>query len=774
MKRINWPLLIGGVILCMLLLLILFPNRFTHLSPYTIAQLRFFTVDGVLSAEKAPFMPSAEFIMGTDDLGRDIWSYIVYGTRLTLLLGVLIAAIQFLIALPVSLIGGMGSKAVKNMTHQLNVMLSAIPALLICILVLQIDFFTSLEKQQSIIAFIAILSFVGWPKLGVLLLERVEAVYRLPFVRGEIALGKSTLKIALENIVPHLIPECLVLFFMEVARGLTLMMQLGVFGVFIGNLKVIMDSDRGAMTYYNISYEPEWASMLSTSRTYLTTAPWSVLYPALAFFITVLGFNLFGEGLRRQLQKPGSQLISNTRKLLLFDFGMIRQGIMNQEKISFSKFLIVFSALALLVLSIFNQPRYTFRSKEWDLPNVSEAMIGTDEEMTITEYIADSMKSLGIVPLAGDTYAIGYETSVPTLIRSQQINILGDTVYSAKVNEDFNMIRTGTFERSGPVFDATDSELMDIRDYTAFDDSFVLLDATLYTDEFIQYFIETVDKESSALGFLLITDAKERKFSVLSGNSDQLSVIQVSDVFAEKLKQKEPVNIEVKAVVDTFASNGTNLVGIYKGSDRALEDEIIAVGLNYNYLETQGKDVLEFNLELMKQLCSLKGNKRSVVFMFIDGTMEDSLNGIHDLAKNFPISPQKVKLYIDLTQVTSNTFAYLEYSHKQAQVTRQFAWSIGKMLKEEFDGRNITTVDMKTIKQGNEYRYVNDDAMNAMYWDAGVATIIVKTPDALSGQTGLTKAETGNENVEHIALSTMYSLEDLGEALVKTIGKNNY
>ena len=93
-----------------------------------------------------------------------------------------------------------------------------------------------------------------------------------------------------------MIPETIVLFFMEIARVLAMMMQLGIFSVFVGNLRIIKDTE-GGVSYYDFSFEPEWASMLSTSRNAISVAPWAIIFPALAFFVSVLGFNLFGEGL---------------------------------------------------------------------------------------------------------------------------------------------------------------------------------------------------------------------------------------------------------------------------------------------------------------------------------------------------------------------------------------------------------------------------------------------------------------------------------------------
>ncbi len=97
MKRINWPLLLGGIILVGILILMVFPDKIATKSPYTLQHMRFSTQDNQLMVESAPYPPSKDYIFGSDDLGRDIFSYIVYGTKLTILLGIFMSLGQFLL-----------------------------------------------------------------------------------------------------------------------------------------------------------------------------------------------------------------------------------------------------------------------------------------------------------------------------------------------------------------------------------------------------------------------------------------------------------------------------------------------------------------------------------------------------------------------------------------------------------------------------------------------------------------------------------------------------
>lgn len=772
MKQKNIPLILGSLILIVLLLIVLFPEVITHKSPYTIAQLRFSTEEGKLNAEKAPFKPSKDYILGSDDLGRDIWSYIVYGTRLTLLLGLLIAFVQFMIAIPLALLGGSGHSTIKSITNQTNLIFSGIPALLICILILQIDFFVSLNKSQSIVAFVCVLSMVGWPKLGSLLTERVESINQQAFILGEIALGKKKLPIATQNIIPHLAPEIIVLFFMEVARNLSLIMQLGIFGVFIGNLKVIMDSDRGQMTYYSISYEPEWASMLSTSRTYLTLAPWTVIFPALAFFVTVLGFNLFGEGLRNQLQLKDSKLVPTVRRFLSFDITYFYQELRLKPNRHLKKIIgiIVLGTLLLVIVAL---PKYQFSLDDWKDITQTSVMIGTNESTEMANYIADTMKSLNIEPVVDDKYIVDYNIGNAYRIIEQSMEIWSsqeslELSEELKPNVDFTFVTTGDTKVSGELLDMSQEDLYSYQGFERLEDQIVLLDTSYYTQSFIRYFLDRLESSSKIKGVLLIGLKEDSLQNYITDKSVSFGIVKISKRVGTSLQTLKNPWVTWDVATVKLDDVGKNIVGLYKGSDKALEDELIAIGLSYNYADAEGIDVLKFNLELMKQLCALKGNKRSILFFFFDGTVSDAYHGVHPLAEKFPLSPQKVKAYIDITGITQSSFDSLDYSARQAPITRQFAWSLGQSLSDTFKREHVTTYELLSEKNGNEFMFTQKSSNNAMYWDAGIATLIVAS-HALNEDTtnaGNT-TNTGNFGKTH-------ALNELGTIILEVINKNNY
>ncbi|MFO7612484.1 MAG: ABC transporter permease [Clostridia bacterium] len=752
MKRLNLPLIIGGVMLVLILAVIIMPGVFTDRSPYNMQQLRFFTENGKLIIERAPYPPSATFLLGSDDMGRDIYSYIIYGTRLTILLGVLAALARFLLALPLSLSAGFGSGAAKSIIKQFGIIFSAIPALLICIIVLQLDFFGGLDKRSSMIAFIMVLSIVGWPKIAGLMMERVDAINRQPFIKGEVAIGKKRLRIALENIFPHLAPEMIVLFFMEIARSLSMIMQLGIFSIFIGNLKFIMDTE-GGITFFDIGFEPEWAGMLSSSRNMISIAPWAVLFPALAFFISVLAFNLFGEGLRMAMQEKDSRIVPIFRKIISPDMKSIFG---NRGKKSRHILVIAIMALILIftVPALIGNNRYEFEYGDDEDILYESVMVGTADARKTAEIIADRMSGLGLEPLFKEGYETGYELGDSCLIKNYSFELILKTgmVYP-EMNKDFRFLSAGNLEYSAKVTDLTNEDMFGIVGKGMPVGEFVLIDKSFYNDAAISYFLDGISKKTNAVGFILIEDNDtEIEGNVAQYDEDKV-VISVTRELGELIKNSGEASVKISTSVELLGTTGLNISGIRKGADLYAGDEALIIGMGYNYTDEDGASVLDFNLGLMEKLCLDHDIGRSLIFMFFDGTASRELNGIFPMSADFPYSPAKVKLFIDLTGINRPDFDVFGYSSKQAPFTRTYAWSIGHILEQEFGKKNLEFKEPESINFGREYYFTDNEAHNVMFWEKGIASIIIRTDEKGRGS---------------------HDISEIGSILLKAINISNY
>ncbi|MDP3387575.1 MAG: ABC transporter permease subunit [Eubacteriales bacterium] len=753
MNRRNVPLIFGIVILLLVLLVMLFPEMFASHSPYTIQHIRFLHDEGRLSVERAPFSPDDGFLLGSDHLGRDIYSYIIYGTRLTISLGVLIALGQFLIAVPMALYAGFGSRIAKSVIQQFNVIFSAIPALLIAIIILKLDYFVGLEKQKSIMSFILVLTAVSWARLGNLVMERVETILTQPFIKGEVAIGKKHFRIAIENVIPHLAPELIVLFFMEIARNLSTLMQLGIFSVFIGNLGLINDATSGVQINTDISFEPEWASMLSTSRTLITIAPWTVIYPALAFFISVLGFNLFGEGLRTLMQKKESRSVLAFRKIITLDFKYFCVNVDKRSKFKITLWIALF-ALIIGFFSFINYKDYSigYASVRVDLPETT--VIGTEEALFSAGFIADYMTRLGIVPLRNDSLLMPFDIGQSFLIEEQMMTLSMESgIHNLNQGTDYAFLTSGNISESGVVYDATKDDLFNISSFDRFADKFILIEQLYYSDSAIRHFIETITVNAGVKGIILVARANQVIQNHIVDADEDNAVIVVSQEVSQVLKENPDLVIAVHTTVKPLTSNGYNVVGIHRGTDPHIGDEAIVVGMNYNYLNQEGGEVLKFNLKLMERLCQMADQKRAIIFLFLDGTINENQHGIHYIAQDFPYSPQKIQVYIDLTSITHERFGEIEFSTAQAPPTRQFAWSLGRLFDSKLNQKGYPIQLLETNYIDGSYYFTKSESDNALFWNRGIPTVILGT------------VKTDNN---------IWDLETLGSIVLEVINKNNY
>lgn len=744
-KRINFPLIIGLCILLLIVVVMLFPEALTSRSPYTIQTIRYIHIDGELDIERAPFPPSVSFPLGSDELGRDVWSFIVYGTQLTVLLGLLVAFGRFVIALPLALHAGFGHKGTDGFIRQFNILFSAIPALLISIIVLNLDFFKGLDKNRSIWAFVIVLSGIGWPRMARLLQNRIEWLNKQSFVKGATAIGKHPLKIAIENVIPHLVPEMTVLFFMEIARALSMIMQLGVFGVFIGNLRIIKDADFGNMTYYDISFEPEWASMLGASKNYITAAPWVIIFPAIAFFITVLALNLFGEGLREVMQNKDSKAIPIIRKVTTFNFKGLRSLLSTKDIRRIAVVTIVICLVAVTVKAS-EIGRYDFDIGNADVTLYDNVVVGTPEATDRAETIVETMKNLGIKPIE-DTYVFPYDIMSPYFIENKVMHI-GETELDSG---SYAFVKSPVEAISKEIVDATKMDLYSLEDYAIFEDKFILIDTAYYNQRWIESFAKKVSASIDFPGVILIVEDNTDMALPLSVASAEAWEIILQRSAADTYLSGSSMTVAVSAVQTKVEGHGQNILGLFEGTDPDMKDEAIIVAMNYNHLTNDGNEVMAFNLELMKRLCGLTNNRRSILFVFLDGTISERHHGIYPLEEDFPFTIEKSQVFVDLTGIEASTFDNVELSTLQAPITRQFAWNVGYKFETLFKEGGIKTQQLEAIDNGGEFMHTKNYSDNVIFWDIGIANIVVNTRE---GDT--------------------YHLNDLGKIILKTIGENNY
>jgi peptide/nickel transport system permease protein len=229
-----------------------------------------------LTLEGSPRPPNAEFLLGTDLLGRDLLSRLLYGARTSLIIGVVANGTAVAIGTMLGLIAGYAGGWLGGAVMRFTDLMMAFPALLLAIALAAI-FAPSLWIVAMVIA------LVNWVQIARVIYTETRALTAREYIEAARALGAGHARILFVHLLPHLVPTILVWATLGIATTVLLEATLSFLGIGVR------------------PPTPSWGGIIFESQSYFLTAPWLVFFPGVAIMLVALAFNLMGDALRDAL-----------------------------------------------------------------------------------------------------------------------------------------------------------------------------------------------------------------------------------------------------------------------------------------------------------------------------------------------------------------------------------------------------------------------------------------------------------------------------------------
>lgn len=235
-----------------------------------------------LTLEGAPLPPNQQFLLGTDLLGRDLLSRLIYGARVSLIVGIVANAAALFIGTLFGVVAGFFQGWVAKVIMRFTDIMMAFPALLLAIALSAI-----LRPSLWIVAMV--IALVNWVQVARVVYSQTLALSEREFVEAAEALGAKKNRILVRHLVPHLLPTMLVWGTLGISTTVLLEATLSFLGVGVQ------------------PPTPSWGGIINESQSYFMSAPWLVFFPGAAILLTAVSFNLVGDALRDILDPKGKR-----------------------------------------------------------------------------------------------------------------------------------------------------------------------------------------------------------------------------------------------------------------------------------------------------------------------------------------------------------------------------------------------------------------------------------------------------------------------------------
>ena len=249
-----------GVIILFILAAVFAPL----LTPYTYDEMD-------LANRLAP--PSAAHLLGTDEGGRDVFTRLLYGARVSLLIGIVPTLLSMAIGAALGILAGFAGGKTDTVIMRIADVMLAFPSILLAMVLMYM-------LGDGLINIFLTLSIVNWASVARVVRAETLRLKELEYVEAARVTGVSRSKILLRHILPNCIPTLIVLFTLNVPSS------------------ILTES---GLSFLGLGVQPpaaSWGLMVNQGRQYLYTAPWLSFAPCVAIMLTVLAFNFLGDGLR--------------------------------------------------------------------------------------------------------------------------------------------------------------------------------------------------------------------------------------------------------------------------------------------------------------------------------------------------------------------------------------------------------------------------------------------------------------------------------------------
>lgn len=226
-----------------------------------------------LTLEGAPIPPGGQFLLGTDTLGRDLFSRLLFGARTSLIIGLVANGVAVTIGLFVGVMAGYLRGWAGSLLMRFTDLMMAFPALLLAIVLAAI-------LKPSLWIVVMVIALVNWVQVARIVYTETRGLVERDFIMAERALGAGRARIVILHILPHLVPTAIVWGTLGIATTVLLEATLSFLGVGVQ------------------PPQPSWGNIIFESQSYFQAAPWLVFFPGAVILLTALAFNLVGDALR--------------------------------------------------------------------------------------------------------------------------------------------------------------------------------------------------------------------------------------------------------------------------------------------------------------------------------------------------------------------------------------------------------------------------------------------------------------------------------------------